>query len=81
MSKLKITYRKSAIGYGRDQKATIRSLGLRKLNSVVIHDDTPTIRGMVFKVRHLVSVEEIADDTSPDAETGAESGHNGGTES
>lgn len=72
MSRLKITYRKSAIGYSRDQKATIRSLGLRRLNSVVIHDDTPTIRGMVFKVRHLVSVEEIADDTSPDAETGAD---------
>ncbi|MGQ9549431.1 MAG: 50S ribosomal protein L30 [Roseiflexus sp.] len=64
MSRLKITYRKSAIGYSHDQKATIRSLGLRRLNSVVIHDDTPTIRGMVFKVRHLVSVEEIADDTS-----------------
>ncbi len=79
MSKLKITYRKSAIGYSRDQKATIRSLGLRKLNSVVIHDDTPTIRGMVFKVRHLVSVEELADDTTPDAETGADSGRDGGT--
>jgi len=80
MSRLKITYRKSAIGYSRDQKATIRSLGLRRLNSVVIHDDTPTIRGMVFKVRHLVSVEEIADDTSPDAETGADLERDGGTD-
>ena len=78
MSRLKITYRKSAIGYSRDQKATIRSLGLRRLNSVVIHDDTPTIRGMIFKVRHLVSVEEIADDTSPDAETGASLERDGG---
>lgn len=65
MSRLKITYRKSAIGYSHDQKATIRSLGLRRLNSTVIHDDTPTIRGMIFKVRHLVSVEEIPDGDAP----------------
>ncbi|ABU60041.1 MULTISPECIES: 50S ribosomal protein L30 [Roseiflexus] len=65
MSKLKITYRKSAIGYSHDQKATIRSLGLRRLNSVVVHDDTPTIRGMIFKVRHLVSVEELPDRDAP----------------
>jgi hypothetical protein len=38
---------------------------LRRLNSVVIHDDTPTIRGMIFKVRHLVSVEELPDDHAP----------------
>jgi len=81
MSRLKITYRKSAIGYSRDQKETIRSLGLRRLNSVVIHDDTPTIRGMVFKVRHLVSVEEIADGASPDAETGADLERDGGNRS
>lgn len=64
MTKLKITYRKSSIGYSRDQKATVQSLGLRKLNSTVVLDDTPTVRGMVFKVRHLVSVEEIASDAS-----------------
>ncbi|MFO7166615.1 MAG: 50S ribosomal protein L30 [Chloroflexota bacterium] len=62
MAKLRITYTKSAIGYAEDQKQTIRSLGLRKLNSVTIQEDTPTIRGMVFKVRHLVRVEELADD-------------------
>lgn len=62
--KLKITYRKSSIGYSRDQKATVRSLGLRKLNSTVIHDDSPTVRGMIFKVKHLVSVEEIAGETT-----------------
>ncbi len=61
MAKLRITYTKSAIGYSRDQKATIQSLGLRKLHSTAIHDDTPAIRGMTFKVRHLVTVEEIAD--------------------
>lgn len=61
MAKLQITYTKSAIGYSKDQKATIASLGLRKLNSTVVHDDTPSIRGMAFKVRHLVSVTEVAE--------------------
>ena len=61
MAKLRITYVKSAIGYSKDQKATIRSLGLHKLNSVALHDDTPSIRGMAFKVRHLVTLEEVAD--------------------
>jgi large subunit ribosomal protein L21 len=61
MAKLQITYTKSAIGYSKDQKATITSLGLRKLNSTVVHDDTPAIRGMTFKVRHLVTVTEVAD--------------------
>ena len=61
MAKLRITYTKSAIGYSQDQKDTIRSLGLRKLKSQATHDDTPAIRGMVFKVRHLVSVEEVAE--------------------
>ncbi|MBE2220329.1 MAG: 50S ribosomal protein L30 [Anaerolineae bacterium] len=59
MSKLKITYTKSSIGYNKRQKATIQALGLRKLNQIVEHDDTPVIRGMVQKVEHLVSVEEV----------------------
>lgn len=59
MAKLRITYKKSAIGYKVDQKGTIRALGLRKLHQVVEHDDTPTIRGMVKKVVHLVEVEEV----------------------
>lgn len=62
MAKLRITYRKSSIGYSKDQKATIQSLGLRKLNSVVVRDDTPSVRGMIFKVQHLVGVEEVGDD-------------------
>lgn len=61
MAQLKITYKKSAIGYAQDQKATVRSLGLRKLHQSVIHEDTPVIRGMVFKVKHLVEVEEVND--------------------
>ncbi|BAS29070.1 50S ribosomal protein L30 [Limnochorda pilosa] len=60
MSKrLRITYRRSAIGHTEDQKKTIRSLGLGKLNSTVEQADTPTIRGMIAKVRHLVQVEEV----------------------
>jgi ribosomal protein L30 len=62
MAKLRITYTKSAIGYAKDQKDTIRSLGLRKLNSIALHDDTPSIRGMAFKVRHLVRVEELVEE-------------------
>lgn len=56
---IRITWHKSAIGYSRDQRATVRALGLRRLNQSVVHDDTPVIRGMVFKVRHLVHVEEV----------------------
>lgn len=60
MAQLKITYVKSSIGYAKDQKATVRSLGLRKLHQSVMQQDTPAIRGMAFKVRHLVKVEEVA---------------------
>jgi len=54
--KLRIRYAKSASGHKRDQKDTIRALGFRKLQHVVEHTDTPQIRGMIFKVRHLVEV-------------------------
>ncbi len=64
MSKLRITYRKSTIGYAQDQKDTIRSLGLRKLGQSVIRPDNPSIRGMLFKVRHLVEVEELPDEVA-----------------
>jgi large subunit ribosomal protein L30 len=60
MSKLRVTYAKSAIGYPKDQKATVAALGLKRLRQTVEHDDTPQVRGMVFKVRHLVTVEEPA---------------------
>lgn len=65
MNTLKVTWRKSAIGYAKDQKATIAALGLRRLNHSVEHEDTPSIRGMVFKVRHLVDVDGVPAD-SPD---------------
>jgi large subunit ribosomal protein L30 len=57
--KLKITQIKSAIGRLKNQKATIRALGIRKMNQTVEHDDNPTIRGMVGTVAHLVKVEEV----------------------
>ena len=58
-NRLRITWKKSSIGYERRQKATVRALGLRRLGQSVEHADTPVIRGMINRVRHLVSVEEI----------------------
>jgi len=57
--KLKITWKRSSIGCPKDQKATIRALGFTKLNQEVIRDDTPVIRGMIFKVKHLLEVAEV----------------------
>jgi large subunit ribosomal protein L30 len=58
-SKLLITYTKSSIGCNRSQRATVKALGLHKLSQTVEHDDNPVIRGMVNKVSHLVTVEEV----------------------
>jgi len=49
---------KSAIGYTVRHKATLRALGLRRMNQVVEHADTPSLRGMLYKVNHLVEIEE-----------------------
>ena len=61
MSKVRITWTKSASGYHVSQKATIKALGLRRLHHVVEHEDSPVIRGMINKVSHLVRVEEVAE--------------------
>ena len=58
MTKIAVTWKKSTIGFPRDQRKTIASLGLRRLNHTVEHEDSPSIRGMVNKVRHLVEVKE-----------------------
>lgn len=58
MTRLRVTWVRSASGHRRDQKRTIRVLGLRKLGQTVEHSDTPSTRGMIFKVKHLVAVEE-----------------------
>lgn len=57
--RLRITQVKSGIGYHESQKATLRTLGFRKLNQTVEHPDTPSVRGMVRKVNHLVRMEEV----------------------
>ncbi|MGB8704353.1 MAG: 50S ribosomal protein L30 [Gillisia sp.] len=58
MGKIKVTQVKSAIKRTQNQKRTLEALGLRKMNQVVEHENTPNILGMVNKVKHLVSVEE-----------------------
>jgi large subunit ribosomal protein L30 len=57
--RLQITQVKSTIGHRKDQLATLRALGIRRMQQTVVHNDTPQIRGMVTKLRHLLKVEEI----------------------
>jgi large subunit ribosomal protein L30 len=56
--KLRIRQIRSASGKEASQKATVKALGIRRLHQVVEHTDTPQIRGMIFKIRHLLEVEE-----------------------
>jgi large subunit ribosomal protein L30 len=56
-----VTWVKSGIGFSRDQRNTIQSLGLHRLHQTVEHDDSPSMRGMLLKVRHLVKVEETVE--------------------
>ena len=62
LRKLLIRQVRSISGQQRDQRDTVRALGIRHLNQTVEHDDTPQIRGMIFKVRHLVEVEDVRQD-------------------
>jgi large subunit ribosomal protein L30 len=55
---IRVTLVRSPIGYTKDQRATARALGLRRLHQTVEHQDTPTLRGMIQKIIHLVQVEE-----------------------
>ena len=64
--KLRVTWRKSAIGYREDQKRTIEALGLKRLGHSVEHADNRSVRGMIIKVRHLVEVAEVSSDSSGD---------------
>lgn len=61
MTKLRITWVKSDIGYSRDQRRTLRALGFHRLNQSVEHEGSPSICGMLAKVKHLVKVEERKD--------------------
>ena len=56
--KLKIKLANSWIGHPKYQRATLQALGLRRLNQVVIHEDSPPVRGMIRKVAHLVRIED-----------------------
>lgn len=58
-NKLRITWVKSSTGYSKEQKATIKALGFRHLGESVEQPDNDSVRGMVYKVRHLVEVEEL----------------------
>lgn len=59
MSKIKITLKKSVIGAQKKQLQTVEALGLKKVNESVEKADTPAVRGMIDKVSHLVTVEEL----------------------
>ena len=59
MGRIKVTQTKSAIGGKRNQRETLRSLGLKRIGDTVVKEDRPEIRGMVNTVRHLVVVEEV----------------------
>jgi large subunit ribosomal protein L30 len=57
--RLRITQIRSAIGRVKEQKQTVRALGIKRLHQSVEHEDNPAIRGMIQKVKHLVKVEEV----------------------
>ncbi|HIV59414.1 MAG TPA: 50S ribosomal protein L30 [Candidatus Stackebrandtia faecavium] len=59
MARLQVTQKRSKIGVKPNQRQTLRSLGLKRINDVVVKDDRPEIRGMIKTVTHLVAVEEV----------------------
>jgi large subunit ribosomal protein L30 len=59
MKRLKVTQIRSKVGNPPDQRDTLRSLGLKRIGDVVVKEDCPEIRGMVYAVRHLIAVEEV----------------------
>jgi large subunit ribosomal protein L30 len=61
VSRLRVTQVRSVIGRPKDQKDTVRRLGLHRIDDSVVKEDRPEIRGMIAKVRHLVVVEEVAE--------------------
>ena len=66
MTRLKVTQVRSVIHRPKDQKQTVRRLGLHRIRDSVIKDDRPEIRGMISKVQHLVRVEEVPGDAPGD---------------
>jgi len=55
---IRVNLVRSAIGYTKDQKATVKALGLRRMHQTVEHKDTPALRGMLNKIIHLIKIEE-----------------------
>jgi|NGEPerStandDraft_9_1074522.scaffolds.fasta_scaffold228171_1 large subunit ribosomal protein L30 len=58
-SKIRVTLKKGVVGRPADQRGTVKALGLKRIGHTVEKDDRPEIRGMIFKVKHLVEVEEV----------------------
>ncbi|SHN36796.1 MULTISPECIES: 50S ribosomal protein L30 [Gracilibacillus] len=58
-NKIEITLKRSVIGRSEVQKATVQTLGLRKMHQSVVREDTPVVRGMINKVSHLVDIKEV----------------------
>jgi large subunit ribosomal protein L30 len=79
MTKLKVTQVRSVIHRPKDQKQTVRRLGLHRIRDSVLQDDRPEIRGMIAKVHHLVRVEEVPGDGKD--EGGVSGRDRGGTSS
>ncbi|WP_278559143.1 50S ribosomal protein L30 [Acidaminococcus intestini] len=59
MAQVKITLTRSLIGYPKDQRSTVKALGLGKIRTSVVKEDSASLRGMLHKVAHLVEVEEV----------------------
>ena len=70
MTRLRVTQVRSVIDRPKDQKDTVRRLGLHRMHDTVVKEDRPDIRGMLEKVRHLVRVEEVGDDGETKASDG-----------
>jgi len=64
VNKLRITWIKSDIGYAKNQRGTLKALGFHRLNQVVEHQDSASVRGMIATVKHLVKSEEIDNGTA-----------------
>jgi len=69
-SRLKVTLKKGLVGRPEDQRGTVRALGLKRIGHTVLKDDRPEIRGMIFKVKHLVEVEEVVEEKATSANEG-----------
>lgn len=74
MAQLKITQVRSAIGYEKSQGLTVRALGLRRIRHTVVQTDNDAIRGMIHKVRHLVTFEKVVEGSATGAENAFSAG-------